>query len=175
MSNLQVVVFFGLFAFSHAYSWGKVTLIGPGTKETKLGGAAGAILIPAKSSGFVSTGITPGAVIKEGPLPAPVLPALVVAPEPAYAPIYAPAPAPYYAPAPVYAPAPKYEAPVFEPIAIGKGETYISGPSGSVSTGPDGKALLVGPAGSAYGGDDGYYGGDDDGKYDDGKYDGKKW
>lgn len=171
-----MVVFFGLIAFSHAYSWGKVTLIGPATKDTTLGGAAGAVLIPGKSSGFVSTAITPGAVLKEGPLPAPVLPALVVAPPPpppVYAPIYAPAPAPYYAPAP--APAPKYEAPVFEPIAIGKGETYISGPSGSVSAGPEGKALIVGPPGSAYPAEDGYYGGDDDGKYAGDEYEGKKW
>lgn len=168
----------GLVAFSHAYSWGKVTLVGPGVKETKLAGAAGAVLIPAKSSGYIETGITPGAVFKSAPLPAPYIP------EPVYA-----APAPVYAPAPFYAPAPvyKYEAPVLEPIAYAKGEALISGPSGKIEAGP-GKAYVVGPTGPNYGGYDGKWEGGwddgDDGSYkgeggdgDDGSYkgEGKKW
>lgn len=147
------MVFLASVALCHAGGWGGVTIIGPAAKGAAYG-AAGAVIAPARSAGVVTAAITPGAVLKTGP-------ALFAAPI-AYA-----APAPVVAPIAYAAPAP---APVvLEPVpAIGKGESVITGPSGSVSAGPGGRALLVGPPGSAvpdysayaYGGGYGGYGGE---------------
>lgn len=139
---LQLTVFLASVALCHAGGWGGVTIIGPAAKGAAYG-AAGAVIAPARSAGVVTAAITPGAVLKTGPalFAAPVAPLAYAAP--AYAaPAYA-APA-YVAPAPAPAPV------VLEPVpAIGKGESVITGPSGSVSAGPGGRALLVGPPGSA--------------------------
>lgn len=148
-------------------SWGKVSLVGPGTKETILVGAAGkAIVVPPKSSGYISTGITKGAVFKSGPaIVTPFLPA--PAPEPAwnsYAPI-----------APAYGAGAGYGAGVGYGVGVGyglaggygKGETLIKGPSGSIEAGP-GKAIVVGPTGPNYGGYDGGYEGGYGGGYEGG-------
>lgn len=143
-------------ALCHAGGWGGVTLIGPAAKGAAYG-AAGAVIAPARSAGVVTAAISPGAVLKTGP-------AYFAAPVAPLAPVVAPA----YVAAPAYVPAPAPAPVVLEPVpAIGKGESVISGPSGSVSTGPGGKALLVGPPGSAipdysayaYGGGYGGYGG----------------
>lgn len=133
-------------ALCHAGGWGGVTIIGPAAKGAAYG-AAGAVIGPARSAGVVTAAISPGAVLKTGP-------ALFAAP---LAPVVAPVAYAAPAPAPV----------VLEPVpAIGRGESVITGPSGSVSAGPGGRALLVGPPGSAipdysayaYGGGYGYGG-----------------
>lgn len=142
MICFQLVVFLASVALCHAGGWGGVTIIGPAAKGAAYG-AAGAVIAPARSAGVVTAAITPGAILKTGP-------ALFAAPI-AYA---APAPAPIAyaapAPAPIAYAAPAPAPVVLEPVpAIGKGESVISGPSGSITAGPGGKALLVGPPGSA--------------------------
>lgn len=160
-------------ALCHAGGWGGVTLIGPAAKGAAYG-AAGAVIAPARSAGVVTAAISPGAVLKTGP-------AYFAAPVAPLAPVIAPiAPLAYAAPAPAPAPV------VLEPVpAIGKGESVISGPSGSVSAGPGGRALLVGPPGSAvpdysayaYGGYGGGYGYGGEGAWEgEGRWGGKgKW
>lgn len=173
------VLFLATAAVASPYgTWGQVSLVGPGTKETVLVGAAGkAILVPPKSSGYISTGITTGAVLKSGPaIVTPFLPAPV--PEPIYG-GYAGG----YGGAAGYGGGYGGAAGYVGPIAgyggvldggYGKGEALIKGPSGSISAGP-GQALVVGPTGPNYGGYDGGYEGGYGGGYGggyDGGYDG---